>query len=135
MTGRMAGVAVPPRCIILLDLGTKYGECDELLRSGEFTCDHDFCPTCDIANEGYQAHQCDLSCGFCPDQAPPCPEPEEADRCVNRLDMRCASFSCLPVPCARHTDAAALCWADQKCNRIQMCVDAYAGLRRVSVIF
>lgn len=85
--------AVPPRCINLLDLGTKYGECDELLSSGEFTCDHDFCPTCSIANEGFQAHQCDLSCGFCPEQVLPCPAPEEeGGLCINRLDLRCGTF-------------------------------------------
>ena len=35
----------------------EYGECDELLRSGRFTCEHDFCPTCDAGHEGYQFHQ------------------------------------------------------------------------------
>eukprot|EP01043_Picozoa_sp_COSAG02_P071362 COSAG02_NODE_13009_length_1461_cov_1.169604_2_plen_184_part_00 len=56
---------------------------------GEFTCEHDFCPDCDNAHEGFQSHQCDLSCGFCPEQALPCPAPEESAPCVNRLDLRC----------------------------------------------
>ena len=82
--------AVPPRCINVLDLRTQYGECAELLRSGVFTCEADFCPECEsAAHKVGKAHQCDLTCGFCPEPAQPCPEPEESAPCANRLDIRC----------------------------------------------
>ena len=101
--------AVPPRCVNVLDLGTKYGECEELLRSGVFTCEHDFCPDCDDARRR-KAHQCDLSCGYCPEQALPCPTPEEGAPCVNRLDLRCVL---LPVlRCAASHAGSASCLPD-----------------------
>ena len=86
--------SVPPRCVDVLDLNTKYGECDVLLRSGEFTCEHDFCPSCNTDHEGFQAHECDLSCGFCP--APePCPdEPVERPPCANKLDAKVGAGTC-----------------------------------------
>ena len=34
----------PKSCANILDANTKNGQCDQLLRSGEFSCEHDFCP-------------------------------------------------------------------------------------------
>ena len=85
---------VPPRCVNVLDLNSQYGECEMLLRSGEFTCAHDFCPTCSSETEGYQDHQCDLSCGFCPEPPAPCPATPEARPCVNALDEAIGDGHC-----------------------------------------
>jgi hypothetical protein len=87
--------SVPPRCVDVLDLNSKYGECDALLRSGEFTCEHDFCPDCNTNHEGFQAHECDLSCGFCPVPKAPCPEdPPERPPCANHLDTSIGAGTC-----------------------------------------
>eukprot|EP01043_Picozoa_sp_COSAG02_P011268 COSAG02_NODE_412_length_22836_cov_41.209966_12_plen_632_part_00 len=87
--------SVPPRCVDVLDLNTKYGECDVLLRSGEFTCEHDFCPGCNTDHEGFQAHECDLSCGFCPVPKKPCSdEPVERPPCANKLDAKIGAGTC-----------------------------------------
>jgi hypothetical protein len=86
----------PEVCINVLDLGTEFGQCDKLLRSGEFTCEHDFCPECNLQDEGYQAHDCDLACNFCPEHTvQPCPTPPPPPPpCVNNLDYKVGAGTC-----------------------------------------
>ena len=86
--------APAPRCINVLDLNTKHGECSTLLASGEFSCEHDFCPDCTPSHEGFQAHECDLACGFCPEFVE-CHESENVlENCVNRLDEEIEDGTC-----------------------------------------
>ena len=83
-----ADLSEPQTCVNVLDLNTQLGECEKLLSVGEFSCEHDFCPKCTKdGGEGYQAHQCDKACGFCPEVVM-CPEDAEpSPACENRLDQ------------------------------------------------